>query len=205
MTSFDRRALLAALASATAMSAVSHARAAIQARPVGNVSDLRGSAFAERGPDQVSLFEKSPVLLEDLVRTGPESRCALRLGEATTIHMGESVKLRIDRFIINAAGVLTLEAGAVRVDKNDGARNQRLLLNSPYALIAIRGTSYFAGLLPDGFGVFVERGEVAVRAAGASVSLKAGEGTRIPVIGAKPEKPIVWGDHKIALARALVR
>jgi hypothetical protein len=204
MSEFDRRSLLASLGLAAALSQAPSAMAAIQARPVGNVANVRGAAFAERGRDNVSLYDRSPVLLDDIVRTEPESRCALLFGTATTVRLGANVKLRIDRFIVNAGGVLTLEHGAVHVDKTDSARTQRLLLNSPYALIAIRGTSYFAGLLPDGFGVFVERGVVDVAAAGKRVRLAAGQGTRITAPGLQPEDPVVWGSQKIALTRSMI-
>jgi ferric-dicitrate binding protein FerR (iron transport regulator) len=202
MNTLDRRSFVLG---SGALGALLPAADVAAAATVGSVATVRGTAFAERGPTNVSLVAQSPVLLNDLVRTEPDSRCAMTFGAGTTVHLGENVKLRIDRFIINAGRVLTLEAGAVLVDKSEATRSQRLLLNSPYALIAIRGTSYFAGLLPDGFGVFVERGKVAVMAAGARVLLGAGEGTRIAKPGDKPEEAKKWGAPKIALARNLIR
>jgi uncharacterized protein YqfA (UPF0365 family) len=68
----------------------------------------------------------------------------------------------------------------------------------------VRGTQFFAGVLDDGFGVFVARGRVDVRAAGGRVSVGAGEGTTIAAPGQKPGAVKRWGEPKIARALALV-
>jgi hypothetical protein len=54
------------------------------------------------------------------------------------------------------------------------------------------------------FGVFVERGSVAVSAAGRRVVLRAGEGTDIPRPGAPPTPPKRWGEPRIRAALASV-
>lgn len=202
MNTIDRRDMWLGLGALGLAGTSAHA--AIEGRPVGAVTNVLGTCFAERGPDNVSLFVESPVMLEDRVRTGEQSRAIIKLGADTAIRMGAGVRLKIDRFVVASGGILTLESGSVLVDKDDRNRNQRIQLNSPYAMIAIRGTAYWAGLLPDGFGVFVQRGTVAVRAAGAEVLLQPGQGTTIPVVGARPQPVRAWGEDKIRLALSQV-
>ena len=79
-----------------------------------------------------------------------------------------------------------------------------MTVRSPYALIAVRGTKFFAGQLDNGFSVFVARGVVSVGAGGAEVILRAGDGTDIAYVGAPPGPVKKWGAPKIARAFGLV-
>ena len=45
------------------------------------------------------------------------SRAALQLGRDTSLRLGANARVRIDRFIVSAGGVLTLEAGPLLLDK----------------------------------------------------------------------------------------
>jgi hypothetical protein len=54
-----------------------------------------------------------------------------------------------------------------------------LRVRSPYGLMAVRGTTFFAGPSNDVFGVFVARGVVAVTGGGRTVVLRLGLGTNI--------------------------
>ncbi len=176
------------------------ARAAVRA---GTVEAVSGTAVAETDDGSRALAQAAPVFLDDLLRTGDESRLGVILGEATALRLGARARLRIDRYLVKAGTTLVLEGGPLLVDKQDPARNT-LTIRSPYALIAVRGTKFFAGLLPDGFSVFVARGRVDVSAAGRRVSVRTGEGTTIATVGARPDPAKVWGDAKIRLALGLV-
>ena len=84
-------------------------------------------------------------------------------------------------------------------------------IKSPYGLIAVRGTKFFAGPSNAVFGVFVDHGTVVVSGGGSEVVLQAGEGTFRAASGdidlnsvAKPTAPSMWGKARIQAALASV-
>jgi ferric-dicitrate binding protein FerR (iron transport regulator) len=86
-----------------------------------------------------------------------------------------------------------------------GGQSRRISVRSPFALIAVRGTRFFAGPSPGVFGVFVARGRVRVTAAGKAVELTEGMGTNIAHPGAPPTDPAAWGAERIQQALASVQ
>ncbi len=175
-----------------------------RAPTAGLVTDLRGDAMAQLRETRRRLATDGPVFVGDRVETGDEARAGFRLGRATELRLGERARITIDRFIIDAGGTITLGAGALLVDKAPGGEAGRIRVRSSYGLIAVRGTRFFAGPSNGVFGVFVERGEVAVRAAGRAVVLTAGEGTDIARRGAAPTPARRWGEARIAAALAQI-
>ncbi len=175
-----------------------------RAPAAGMVTDLRGDAMAELRETRRRLATDGPVFVGDRVETGEDARAGFRLGRATELRLGEKARITIDRFIVDAGGTITLGAGALLVDKAPGSEAGRIRIRSSYGLIAVRGTRFFAGPSNGVFGVFVERGEVAVRAAGREVVLAAGEGTDIARRGAAPTPARRWGEARIAAALAQV-
>lgn len=175
-----------------------------RAPTAGLVTDLRGDAMAQLRETRRRLATDGPVFVGDRVETGDEARAGFRLGRATELRLGERARITIDRFIIDAGGTISLGAGALLVDKAPGSEAGRIRIRSSYGLIAVRGTRFFAGPSNGVFGVFVERGEVAVRAAGREVVLTAGEGTDIARRGAAPTPARRWGEARIAAALAQI-
>jgi ferric-dicitrate binding protein FerR (iron transport regulator) len=90
----------------------------------------------------------------------------------------------------------TLEAGAVLFDRPSG-KPAPVQIRSPFGLIAVRGTRFFAGPSAGVFGVFVQRGSVTVTAAGREVVLLMGQGTDISHPGDKPTTARRWRDPRI--------
>ncbi|WP_342359481.1 FecR family protein [Terrarubrum flagellatum] len=168
----------------------------------GAVASVRGMAFAEIGPGTRTLIEAAAVYLDDLLRTGEDSRLGVKLTNGNQVSLGARAKLKIDRATLDGGGALTVDSGSLILDRPDPTKKGRLTVTSPYAVIAVRGTKFFVGDA-DGYGVFVERGEVQVSAAGKSVTLRAGQGTTISAIGAPPDAPKEWGAARIAKAIAL--
>jgi ferric-dicitrate binding protein FerR (iron transport regulator) len=168
---------------------------------IGKVTEIRGTASAEAAAGMRPLAENGPVFLAELLRTGDESRLGLHLGQRTSVRLGARSKLRVDRYIADAGGEIIVDSGQLLFD---GRATRGLTIRSPYALIAVRGTKFFAGQLDNGFSVFVARGAVSVSAAGGEVILRAGDGTDIPFVGAPPTPAKKWGPPKIARAFALV-
>jgi ferric-dicitrate binding protein FerR (iron transport regulator) len=168
---------------------------------IGKVTEIRGTASAETAAGMRPLAEDGPVFLAELLRTGDESRLGLHLGLRTSVRLGARSKLRVDRYIADAGGEIIVDSGQLLFD---GRARRGLTVRSPYALIAVRGTKFFAGQLDNGFSVFVARGVVSVSAAGTQVILREGDGTDIAFVGAPPSPAKKWGPPKIARAFALV-
>jgi ferric-dicitrate binding protein FerR (iron transport regulator) len=177
-------------------------RSALAVERVGSVEGVTGEAFAELESVRRTLDRAAPVFLSEEVVTGVASRLEMRLGRDTTVRLGERARLTIDRFLVDAGGEITLRSGPLLFDGQP--RRARVQIRSPFALIAVRGTRFFAGPSNDRFGVFVVRGSVAVTAAGQQVILRGGEGTDIASPGAPPTPVKRWAPERIRVALASV-
>ena len=193
-----RRAL--SLLSLIPLSLAAHSAGAA-ARAVGAVSEVKGIAVAEIGDDRRPLAVRSALHLGETLSTGDNSRLKALLARSANLSLSANARIRIDRFIADS-GTVALTSGALLLDT--AARSRSLTVTSPYGIIGTRGTRFFAGELGENFR-FVERGAVDVRAAGQTVRLRAGEGTDIASIGARPGPVRRWGAEKIGRAMALVR
>jgi len=179
--------------------------AAQEMPPLGAVHAISGWAYAERGVDVRRLAVQAPVAMGELVRTGEESRLSLVLAGRTTLNLGALTRLKIERFLADRGGVIALEAGALLFDKPEKLKTGAIAVNSPFGLIAVRGTRFFAGPSAGVFGIFVEDGVVEVAAGGRTVQITPGYGTDIEKPGAPPSEPAPWGAGRITLALASVR
>lgn len=198
-----RRAFTVGLATAPVLASIGRALAA---EGVGAVTEVAGLAFAEVPGGARPLLPAGPVFLDEWLRTGENSRLALTLGSAATVvRLGQTARLKIDRFLVEAGGVLELGGGALFFSAPRGAHPRGLTVRSPSALIAVRGTRFFAGPSAGAFGVFVEEGRVSVRAGGRAVTVEPGEGVQIATPGGPPTTPARWSDARIAAALASVR
>jgi ferric-dicitrate binding protein FerR (iron transport regulator) len=170
--------------------------------PVGSVEYVTGEAFAELESTRRALDRSAPVFLSEEVVTGAASRLGIQLGRKTMVRLGEQARLKIDRFLVDAGGEMTLRSGPLLFDGQP--RRAGVQIRSPFALIAVRGTRFFAGPSNDRFGVFVERGLVRVTSAGQQVILREGEGTDIALPGTPPTPVKRWSPERIRAALASV-
>ena len=171
---------------------------------VGAVDDINGEAFAELDAARRVLDRAAPVFLGDEVVTGVASRLGMRLGRDTKIRLGEQARLKIDRYLVNAGGEVTLTSGQLLFDGPPHGAPSGVQVRSPFALIAVRGTRFFAGPSNGRFGVFVARGSVAVTSAGQQVILREGEGTDVVAPGAPPTPVKRWAPERVQAALASV-
>jgi hypothetical protein len=170
----------------------------------GWVETVRGEGYAQRAAERLTLQQNSRLFVNDRVETGGESRLGLRLGRSTQVKLGAHARVRIDNFLVNAGGVLELQNGEMLFDRPEGAPPARFSVRSPFALIAVRGTRFFAGMSNGVFGVFCARGRVDVSASGKTVTVLRGQGTNIIGIGGTPSDPTAWGQPRIQSAMASV-
>jgi hypothetical protein len=177
---------------------------AAQDPAAGKVESLRGEAFAEGASPRRSLQPSADIFSGDLVETDASSGLIMHLGKTTTIKLGALARFRIDKYVIDAGGTLDLEQGPLVLDRNENAKKENLQLRSPFGLIAVRGTTFFAGPSNNVFGVFVAHGEVSVSGGGQTVNLRVGQGTDIAKPGASPTAPKSWALARIQAALASV-
>jgi FecR protein len=169
----------------------------------GYVEEVRGQVTAELAAQRRNLVPRGDVFLGDEVTSGDRSHAALQLGRDTSLRLGANAQVRIDRFIVNAGGVLTLEAGPLLLDKGPDIPGV-LRVRGSFGLITIRGTRVFIGPSNGVIGVFVVHGVVDVTSGGHSVVLQTDQGTDIAAPGAPPTQPHPWGKGRIRAALASV-
>ncbi len=177
---------------------------AAQDPAAGKVESLRGEAFAEGASPRRNLQPAADIFSGDLVETDASSGLIMHLGKTTTVKLGALARFRIDKYVIDAGGTLDLEQGPLVLDRNDNAKKENLQVRSPFGLIAVRGTTFFAGPSNNVFGVFVAHGEVSVTGGGQTVNLRVGQGTDIAKPGATPTAPKTWALARIQAALASV-
>ena len=168
----------------------------------GLVEEVSGVATASSNQSKRALSPRDDVFIGDEVATAALSRARLALGHDTVVRLGENANLRIDRFLVDAGGVLTVGAGAVLLDKTPSRGPTKL--RGAFGLITVRGTRVFAGPSKGVIGVFVEHGVVDLTSGGATVTLHDGEGSDIAHRGAKPTPPKAWGAARVQAALASV-
>jgi ferric-dicitrate binding protein FerR (iron transport regulator) len=192
----DRRAFM--IGAGAALAAFPAAVSAQGANQAGSVEAVVGDAFAEARAGRRPLASAAPVFIQDRVATGHGSRLTMALGRDTRLKLGEDARVTIDRFLVDAGGEITLNSGPILFERPEGSAPAPVRIRSAFGLIAVRGTVFFAGPSRGVFGVFVERGSVAVTGGGRQVVLQAGQGTDIARPGAAPSTPSAWGAPRIA-------
>jgi hypothetical protein len=174
------------------------------AEPAGAVETARGECYAQTAAARRALAPAAAIFIGDAVCTGAQSALSMRLGAATEVKLGAEARLRVDRFVANAGGVLILERGGMIYDHDPSSSPSDVAVRGPFGLLAVRGTRFFAGPSNGVFGVFVERGAVTVVGQNTSVVVNSGFGTDIARPGAEPTLPHPWGAARIANAMASV-
>jgi hypothetical protein len=179
-------------------------RLANAVEPAGKVEALRGEATAQSGSDIRPLAPDAPLFIGELVATGMQSAIAMHLGTATQVRLGPEAHLRIDRFLIKVGGVLELAKGAMLFDHDPAAGQTDMALRSPFGLIAVRGTRFFAGPSNNVFGIFLYSGELLAVGRNTAVQLQPAFGTDIAAPGEEPTPPHRWAEARIRAAEASV-
>src|SRR5688572_3163269 len=174
------------------------------AESAGRVEDAEGSSTGLLEGLIRDLEPGADVFLEEIVQTGREARLTLAFAAATRLRLGERTRVKIDKSLVEQGGELTFARGAILFDRPDSGGHGDLLVKTPFAIIAARGTTFWAGPSNDVMGVFVQSGVVTVRNRGGRVALEAGQGTDLTAPDVAPTPPKAWGEARIAAALATV-
>ena len=171
---------------------------------VGAVTAVTGQAVADRTGHSVPLDVGSGLMVQDLIKTGEESFLAMLLGDATAMRLGAKAELLIDEYLIGVKGTFNLTDGALVFDRPDESVKTVTTIKTVFGQLGVRGTRFFAGPSRGVFGVFVERGELEVTAAGATQVLESGDGIDIRSSGARASGITQWSQDRINEAFASV-
>lgn len=202
-TPIDRRSLFAS--AAVFGIGILPTGALAQAISAGTVESLRGTASASRNGATRKLVGSGPVYIADRVETDAGARLALKLGQRTMLRLGEKTSVSIDEYLIDAGGEIVLDDGALLFERVGPPAKSPLSVRSPYGLIAVRGTTFFAGPSNGVFGVFVSTGRVTVTGGNRTVTVAAGQGTDIARPGARPTPPKTWAAARVQAALRAIR
>jgi ferric-dicitrate binding protein FerR (iron transport regulator) len=152
---------------------------------VGVVSKVTSPAQIGTGTAVVG----TPVHMNDRLRTGANARLQVTFNDNSSLTLGENANVVIDRYVFNpdkssAEVVLRATQGALRFagGRIEQMRQKNIVVNTPVAALAVRGTHFWAGPIDGKYGVLLLKGKLAVRnRAGAVTLAKPGMGTDIPL------------------------
>jgi len=151
------------------------------AQSVGTVTKVQGSTTpAATG---------TPVHMNDRLRTGANARLEVTFNDNSKLTLGENANVVIDRFVYNpkkssAQVVLSSTQGAMRFagGKIEQMNQKNIVVNTPSAALAVRGTHFWAGPIDGQYGVLLLKGRLNVsNQAGAVTLSRSGQGTDIPL------------------------
>jgi hypothetical protein len=154
------------------------------AAAVGKVSQVQNQAQVGAKTAAVG----TPVYMNDRLRTGANARLEVIFSDQSKLSLGENANVVINQFVYNpskstGAVVLSATQGAFRFagGKIENMQQKKVLVNTPSAALAVRGTHFWAGPIDGQYGVLLLSGKVGVSNKGGAVELnRPGQGTDIP-------------------------
>jgi hypothetical protein len=131
----------------------------------------------------------APVHMNDRLRTGAHARLEVTFNDNSSLTLGENANVVIDRYVFNpnkssAQVVLNATQGAFRFagGKIEQMSQKSIVVNTPNAALAVRGTHFWAGPIDGKYGVLLLNGKLRVsNRAGAVTLARPGIGTDIPL------------------------
>jgi hypothetical protein len=139
---------------------------------VGTVSRVQNSAQIGVSPAVVG----APVHMNDRLRTGGNARLEVTFNDNSKLTLGENANVVVDRYVFDpnkssAQVVLNAAHGAFRFagGKIEQMTHKNIVVNTPNAAMAVRGTHFWAGPINGKYGVLLLSGKVGVTGRGAAV------------------------------------
>jgi hypothetical protein len=131
----------------------------------------------------------TPVHMNDQLRTGANARLKITFSDGSDLTLGENARVVVDQFVYNpskskGAVVLSAAQGAFRFagGKIEGMQEKKVVVNTPSAALAVRGTHFWAGPIDGQYGVLLLQGRLNVSNQKGAVTLsRSGQGTDIPL------------------------
>jgi hypothetical protein len=190
---------------------VSSFSARVAAAPVvGTVSKVENQAKVGTTPAVVG----TPVHMNDELRTGPNARLEVTFRDDSVLTLGEMAKVVIDRYVFNpqqGTGELALTTTRAAFRFTTGRLNQlpdhSIIVNTPVAALAVRGTDFWGGIVDYQYGVLLLKGKLNVSNSGGEAEITTpNQGIDFaPTLKKGPQgpgKPYQWPKEKIERALA---
>ena len=193
---------------ATGIGLAAGAAAATDRTALGNVKQMRQLAGATFDKETRLLHPEDKVFQSDLLWTRDGGQLLVAMLDGSSLSLGENAEVRLDDSLGSnpVSSFLHVLGGAFRF--NSGKAEKPAAppkIDTPFAILSLRGTEVFGGRLDKTYDIFVFSGEVEVRNEGGTVILKAGDGTSLVERSVAPTPPKAWGQAKINRAKAMLR
>ena len=111
----------------------------------------------------------APVFMKDRLRTGADARLQVTFRDNSVLTLGEKANVVVDRYVFNpdkgsADVILNATQGALRFagGKIEQMHQKNIVVNTPNAALAVRGTHFWAGPVHGKYGVLLLKGKVRV-------------------------------------------
>ena len=136
------------------------ASSASAAEAVGSVTKVQGNTNSALG---------RAVHMSDRLSTGAKGRITVTFRDGSVLTLGENASVVIDRFVYDpqkskANVVLKASRGALRFagGKIDQVQHKNIVVNTPNAALAVRGTHFWVGPVDNKYGVLLLKGKLRV-------------------------------------------
>lgn len=180
------------------------AQTASAADRIGQVSRIQASAEVLSAGQTRPLALLAPIHMNDVVSTGPGARLEITLIDGTRLTLGQLARVTMDDFVyqmqetprgrldVSVKGAFRFVTGGI--SKIAGSQ---VTARTPFAIIGVRGTDFWAGPVDGISGVVLFEGVVSVTSANVEVVLDTpGQGTNISVPGGPPGNVTIWSRDK---------
>lgn len=184
-----------------------------QAAAIGTIIEAEGPiTITRQKSDMTNVKINDPVYLNDSIQTAPGGRAFILLIDDTELTLGEDSQLTIDEYVYdeqtpsaNKGGYSVLRGAFLYTSgllaKTD---NPDVTVNTPYASIGIRGTTFWGGMIDDEYGVLVKEGRVSVQTERGRIFVEKDQGTFIRSKTSIPSRASTWGAAKTERAVGMI-
>lgn len=172
---------------------------------VGTVLEVEGTVtITPKGSTAKAANVNDQVNLNDSIETGPGSRAFILLIDDTELTVGDDALLTIDEYYFDEEddsankGVYSILRGAFLYTSGLIAKKETpdVTVNTQYATIGIRGTSFWGGIVDDEYGVLVTEGRVTVQTERGRIYVDKGQGTFLRSKTSIPSRASAWSPEK---------
>jgi hypothetical protein len=149
----------------TAFALLGSIAATTAAESVGTVTKIENQA--QIGTRNAAVG--SPVFMNDRLRTGANARLEVTFRDNSVLTLGQKANVLVGRYVFNpdkgsADVILNATQGALRFagGKIEQMHQKNIVVNTPNAALAVRGTHFWAGPVHGKYGVLLLKGKVRV-------------------------------------------
>ncbi|WP_164848199.1 FecR domain-containing protein [Halobacteriovorax sp. HLS] len=111
--------------------------------PIGSVTKLKGEISLTRNQEIKTVNKQSEIFEKDIIETSKSSFIKILFKDKTTLLIGPTSKIIVEKFPASTAGIINLMKGSFRVKVNKKVPNEdSILFKTNQVSLAIRGTEF---------------------------------------------------------------